>query len=147
VTNALIDDQMLGAVLRGKRPKILASKEIYTTGYWYVRLCQATLGAQDRIGALSRPFAELPDLLRQRALAAVLELPEEIGVLSLRELGPTIADLRSRHPLNILSIEALAAATRLGAQVHLSAPSPNLELALRSSNLKVNVHAAATRHR
>jgi hypothetical protein len=40
-----VDDQMLGAVLRGRRPKNLASKEISTTGHWYVRLCQAAVGA------------------------------------------------------------------------------------------------------
>lgn len=139
MTVALIDDQMLGAVLRGPRPKVLASKEIYTTGCWYVRLCQAALGAQERTGVLSGPFVELPQDLRRRALAAVLELPDEIGLLSLRELGPTIAELRSHHQLNILSIEALAAATRLRAQVYLSAASPQLEKALRSSKLKVKV--------
>ena len=141
MTTALIDDQLLGAVLRGRPPRLLASKEIYTTGYWYVRLCQAALGAHERAGVLSGPFAELPDTLRQQALAAVLELPGEIGMLSLRELGPTIAELRSRHQLNILSIEALAAASQLNAHVYLSASSPQLEQALRSANLKVKVHA------
>ena len=145
MTVALIDDQMLGAVLRGQRPRVLASKEIYTTGYWYVRLCQAALGVQERTGVLSGPFVELPEELRQRALAAVLELPDEIGMLSLRELGPTIAALRSRHQLNILSIEALAAAARLNAQVYLSASSPQLEQALRSTNLKVRVRPPPSR--
>jgi hypothetical protein len=145
MTVALIDDQMLGAVLRGPRPRVLASKEIYTTGHWYVRLCQAALGVQERTGVLSGPFVELPEELRQRALAAMLELPDEIGMLSLRELGPTIADLRSRHQLNILSIEALAAAARLNAQVYLSASSPQLEHALRSANLKVRVQSPPSR--
>jgi len=139
VSVALIDDQHLGAVLRGKPPRGLASKELYTTGYWYVRLCQAVVGAQERSGVLSRPFVELPDELRERALAAVLELPTEIGLISLRELGPTIAQLRQHHQLNILSIEVLAAATHLQADVHLSAPSPQLETALRSADLKVKV--------
>jgi hypothetical protein len=145
MTVALIDDQLLGAVLRGRRPRALASKKIYTTGYWYVRLCQAALGAQERTGVLSGPFVELPEELRERALAALLELPDEIGMLSLRELGPTIAELRSRHQLNILSIEALAAAARLNAQVYLSASSPQLEQALRSANLKVKVQPARPR--
>jgi hypothetical protein len=139
VTVALIDDQLLGAVLRGRPPRALASKELFTTGYWYVRLCQAVLGAQERTGALSRPFHDLPDELRERALAAVLELPADIGLLSLRELGPTIAQLRQYHQLNILSIEALAAATRLRADVYLSAPSPQLEQALRSAGLNAKL--------
>ena len=145
MTIALIDDQLLGAVLRGRPPRVLASKELYTTGYWYVRLCQAVLGAQERTGVLSRPFVELPDDMRERALAAVLELPADIGLLSLRQLGPTIAQLRQRHQLNILSIEALAAATNLQANVHLSAPSPQLEQALRSVGLKVRVQPPSGR--
>ena len=50
-------------------------------------------------------------------MRAVLELPEEIGLLSLRDLGPTIAQLRNDHQLNILGMEALAAASRLNAKV------------------------------
>lgn len=146
MTIALIDDQHLGTVLRGEAPRTLASKELYTTGYWYVRLCQAVLGAQERIGTLSKPFSELPGELRDRAVAAVLELPADIGMLGLRELGPTIARLRRDHQLNILGIEALAAATHLGADVYLSASSPQLENALRSRDLRVKVQPSA-KHR
>lgn len=137
--NALIDDQLLGQVLRGRTPRSLASKQLYTTGYWYVRLCQAVLGAQHRGGVLSSPFAELPPDLRVQAINAVLELPSEIGLLSLRELAPTIAQLREDHQLNILNIEALAAATRLDAQVFLSTSSPMLEAALKRQNLTATV--------
>lgn len=139
MTAALIDDQLLGTVLRGSPPRFLAGKQLHTTGHWYVRLCQAVLVAQQRPGALARPFADLPDDLRARALASVLELPGEVGLLSLRDLAPTIAQLRQHHQLNILSIEALAAATHLGARVYLSAPSPKLEGALRSVELQVEV--------
>ena len=139
MTVALIDDQLLGQVLRGRTPRSLAAKELYTTGYWYVRLCQAVLGANERTGVLSRPFAELAPGLRDKAVRAILDLPDSIGLLSLRELGPTIAQLRQHHQLNILGIEALAAASHLGAQVFLSAPSPMLEVALRSENVKVKV--------
>ena len=140
MTVALIDDQLLGQVLRGRTPRPLASKELFTTGYWYVRLCQAVLGANERSGVLSRPFAELAAELRGKAMSAVLELPTDIGLLSLRELAPTIAQLRQNHLLNILGIEALAAATYLPAQVFLSAPSPMLEAALKTENVKVKVH-------
>lgn len=139
MTVALIDDQFLGQVLRGRTPKSLAATELYTTGYWYVRLCQAALGANERTGVLSRPFAELSPRLRHKALKAVLDLPENIGMLSLRQLGPTMAQLRRHHQLNILGIEALAAASLLGAHVFLSAPSPMLESALKFENLKVKV--------
>ena len=139
MTIALIDDQHLGQVLRGRTPRPLTSKELYTTGYWYVRLCQAVLGVQERLGVLSGPFAGLPAGLRASAVNAVLELPSEIGLISLRELAPTIARLREDHQLNVLSIEVLAAATRLDAQVFLSAPSPMLEAALKRRRLSVKV--------
>jgi hypothetical protein len=137
VTVALIDDQALGLVLRRKTPRALRRFELATTGYWYVRLCQAVFGALDRPGTLSLPFTELPDELRERALAAVLELPASIELVSLRDLAPDIGRLRTRHQLNILGIEALAAAARLDADVYLSAPSPRLEAALAVEGRRV----------
>jgi hypothetical protein len=139
VTIALIDDQLLSQVLRKRTPRILSSKTLYTSGYWYVRLCQAALNAQHRMGVLSRPFAELPIPLRDRVINTVLELPDEIGLVSLRELGPAIARLRHDHQLNILSIEALAAAIHLDAHVYISAPSPLLESALSQQHIKVKI--------
>jgi hypothetical protein len=139
VTISLIDDQLLGQVLRGQIPSPLGSTELYTTGYWYVRLCQAVLGANERPGVLLRPFSDLPPDMRTRATQAVLELPTEIGLLSLRELAPTIALLRRRYRLNILGLEALAVAVRLQADVFLSANSPLLEAALMSESLSVTV--------
>jgi hypothetical protein len=136
VTIALIDDQALGRILRGDVPKVLRRRELATTGYWYVRLCQAVLGAMDRPGVLSRPFADLPEVMRDRALSAVLELPDQIGLMSLRELAPHIGRLRQRHALNVLGIEALAAAIRLEAEVFLSARSPRLETALTTEGCR-----------
>lgn len=130
MTAAVIDDQLLGRVLRGRIPAALRRVDLFTTGYWYVRLCQAVLGASERAGVLSGPFVDLPDGLRERALAGLLALPDDIGLVSLRDLAPTIGRLRGRHSLNILSLEALAAASHLGADVYLSAPSARLEDAL-----------------
>lgn len=134
----LVDDQHLGAILRGQPPPI-ADAEIFTTGYWYVRLCQAVLAASARPGRLSGPFVDLPEHSRTRAIDALLALPDPIGLVSLRDLGPRIGRLRSRHQLNILGMEALAAATHLDAHVHLSAPSPKLEAALADEGLNVTV--------
>ncbi len=51
--------------------------------------------------------------------------------MSLRSLAPLIGRLRSRHrQLNLLSIEALAAALHLNAQVYLLTPTPPLQDAL-----------------
>ena len=137
----LIDDQLVSLVLRGERlpgsPR--DGNAVYTTGYWYVRLCQAALGAADRPGSLSAPFAALPAERREQALAAVLELPEEIGLLSLRQLAPVIGRMRARHQLNILGMEALAAAVELNATVALSSSSPRLETALVAEGLEFEI--------
>ncbi len=77
--------------------------------------------------------------LRNRALARLLELPAEIGLESLRTLAPLIGHLRRRHQLNLLGIEALAAAVHLQAGVFLSVDSPRLEAALRTEGLRVEV--------
>ena len=127
---ALVDDQVLGSVLRGHVPRALRRFNLATTGYWYVRLCQAVLGATARPGVLAGPFAGLPESLRERAVAALIELPEGIELLSLRDLAPDIGRLRGHHSLNILGMEALAAAIRLDADVALSTASPRLEAAL-----------------
>lgn len=123
----LLDDQLLSAHLRGRR--IPGSDGgVSTTGYWYVRLCLAV--ARHRGGALSGPFAVLPADERRRAVAAVLQLPEEVGLLSLRHLAPTIGDLASEHPpLNLLAREALAAAVVLRAPVAMASGNENPSLA------------------
>ncbi len=134
----LLDDQLLGRVLRGGDPP-RPGADIYTTGYWYVRLCQAVLGATERAGVLSGPFASLPDEARARAIEGLLELPASVGLLSLRDLGPLIGQLRARHNLNILGMEVLAAASRLEAEVFLSAPSPRLLDALQAEGRTATV--------
>lgn len=134
----LVDDQHLGTILRGDPPPN-PDAAVFTTGYWYVRLCQAVLTATAQPRKLSGPFLDLPERARSRAIDALLALPEAIGLVSLRDLGPTIGRLRSRHRLNILGMEALAAALHLEAHVHLSAKSPKLEAALEAEGLTVTV--------
>lgn len=136
MTTVLIDDQLLGRTLRGSPPpQIAAATKVFTSGYWYVRLCQALLGAAHRPGVLSGPFLELPPPLRERAIKAVVELPRQVGLISLRDLGPTIGELRRRHSLNILGMEVLAAAKVLGCDVFLATHSPRLEAALEAEGL------------
>ena len=130
----LIDDRTLSACLQGDRPT--ADSALFTTGLWYVRLCQAVFTpGRPAEGQLSKPIASLPPSKRAAALRALLNLPDDIGLLSMRELGPTIAELRGRHTLNLLAIEALAAASLLQATVVLSVPSPGLEQALADEGL------------
>ena len=134
----LVDDRQLGAILRGETAPD-PEADVFTTGYWYVRLCQAALAAASRPGKLSGPFAQLPEPTRSRAIDALLVLPDHIGLVSLRDLGPVIGRLRARHRLNILGLEALAAALHLGAHVYLSSPAPKLEAAIAAERLAVTV--------
>jgi hypothetical protein len=135
---ALVDDQRLSAILRGYSPPD-PSSAVATTGCWYLRLCQAVLDADERTGALSRPFAVLPPAERASALRTVLDLPADITLVSLRDLAPLMAELRRRHPLNLLSLEALAAAVHLDADVVLSTASPRLQVALAAEGRSVTV--------
>lgn len=137
---ALLDDGHLSAVLRGTALADFAGRDLFTTGYWYVRLCQAVLGGRSASGMLSGPFASLPDDLRLRASAAVMRLPDAIGLVSLRELAPLMGQLRQNHSLNVLGMEALAAARYLYADVFLSTESPKLQEALALEHLAVQVH-------
>lgn len=134
----LVDDQLLGAVLRGSPPP-QPEESVYTTGCFYVRLCQAVLASRASAGVLSAPFAAMPDELRDGAIRLLLELPEEIGLVSLREFAPVIGQLRVRHDLNILGMEVLAAAVYLRADVYLSAPSPRLEASIRREARSVEI--------
>ncbi|MGH1504268.1 MAG: hypothetical protein ACRBI6_11975 [Acidimicrobiales bacterium] len=93
------------------------------------------LATDERTGAFSAPFAALPEPFRARAIRAALALPDEIGLVSFRELGPTVGQLQARHRLNLLGMEALAAAIHLSSEdrelvVELSASSPKLEASL-----------------
>ena len=139
----LVDDQILGRVVRGEVPPT-AGADVFTTGYWYVRLCQAVVGASARTGVLATPFARLPPAQNRRAIERLLELPARIGLLSLRDLAPLIGQLRRSYDLNALGAEALAAAVSLQADVFLSAPSPRLAAALQNEGLRVNVESAPT---
>ena len=140
----LVDDRLLVTLLGGGDPPRPA-EAVWTTGYWYVRLCRAVLGSTGPAGVLSTSFAALPGALHTQALRALLELPDRIGLVSLRTLGPLIGELSRRHRLNPLSIEVLAAAIQLEADVYLSAPSPRLEEALRAEGRNVEIVAQQAR--
>lgn len=136
----LVDDRLLVDLLGGGDPP-QPSEAVWTTGYWYVRLCRAVLDSSGPPGVLSTSFAALPEALHAQALGALLELPDEIGLASLRTLGPLIGQLSRRHRLNALGIEVLAAAVHLEADVYLSVPSPRLAEALRAEHRHVEVIA------
>lgn len=120
--NVLIDDRLLVAELTGAKVLRRSRAKVHTTTYWYYRACRAAvLGAS---GQLSGPFEGLESADQSRAIAAMLQLPDRIGLPDPRPLVPVMVDIVSRHPrLNLMNLEAAAAARQLGARVLLSPPA------------------------
>lgn len=93
--------------------------QLHTTSYWYYRACRAAVAGAG--GHLSGPFRELPGGEQQRAIASMLQLPDEIALPAPRNVVPLMVAAAGRHPtLNLLNLEAVAAAQFLGATVWLS---------------------------
>ncbi len=88
---------------------------------------------------MSGPLLSLPPSQRERALRAVLELPEQIQMLGWRVIAPTMAEQLDGpgHGLNLLSREALAVASLIGAEVTMAGGNENhlLRSALREVGL------------
>lgn len=130
-----MDDQTLSALLREEIR--WPNDEVFTTGHWYLRLCQAVVRGAG--GVLSGPLLTLPPDQRERALRAVLELPEQAQMLSWRAVAPTMANQLEGpgHGLNLLSREALAVASLLDAEVIMAPGNENrlLRDALRAVGL------------
>jgi hypothetical protein len=117
-SSALIDDRLLVARLVGERVR-RPRAELFTTTSWYFRACRAAvLGGS---GQLSGPFARLAMEEQAAAIAAMLVLPDDIGLPDPRLLVPEMTRMHQRHgQLNVMNVEALAAASLLGARVLLS---------------------------
>jgi hypothetical protein len=114
----LIDDHLLVRVLAGLtvRPADRArrSGNLWTTGLWYYRASRA-VRSPTITGALTNELAGIPEPTRTEAISAITRVPEDIGLLSLRDIVPIMSELASAHRLNLLSLEALGAAVHLGA--------------------------------
>ena len=109
----LIEELLVGLARRRRR------RALFTTSYWYYRACRAAvIGAG---GHLSGPFEQLGPEEQGRAILSLLELREDIGLPDPRRAVPLMADISSRHSqLNLLNLEAVAAAQVLRARVWLS---------------------------
>ena len=144
MTATLVDDHLLGRLLTDSLTaadrRALGRSDVFTTGCWYYRLCHA-VRSDVVVGSLSGPFEGLPPVVRAAAASALVDLPDSIGLRSLRTLAPRMADLVERHPLNLISLEALAAATDLGATVVLDSSnrSPTLLAALEATGIRCRV--------
>ena len=125
----VIDDQVLLAVLSDTAPDditaAVANGEVFTTGSWYYRLGRAVT-AGTGTGALSGRFQALDISVRQRVWASLEDLPDQIGLLSLRVVVPVMQALAVTRLLNFLNAEALGAALLLDASIAVTVDAPLL---------------------
>lgn len=136
----LVDDHLLLRVLLADEPRGLRAPgtRIATTGLWYHRLCRA-LSDQAVVGSMSRRLAGIDDDVASDVLQAVIELPETVELVSLRTLAWPMAELVHGTRLNLLSLEALAAARHLTAEICLAEQDRNdpLRAAARSFDVVI----------
>lgn len=114
----VLDDRLLiEELLVGLHPR---PARLHTTTSWYYRACRAAvLGAG---GHLSGPFRNLAPDEEALAIGSLLRLPENIGLPDPRATVPAMVEIAGRHPkLNLLNLEAVAAARTLSATIWLSA--------------------------
>jgi hypothetical protein len=142
--SVLIDDRLLVDHLTSSSvlgPRSKAS--LHTTTYWYYRACRAASFGGG--GQLSGPFASLSVDRQSQAIQSLLLLSDEIGLPDPRPLAPAMVDITSRHPrLNVMNVEAIAAAYLLGARVLLSPAAADGIIApvLDAESIRWDVHAA-----
>ena len=138
----VVDDLLLlHIVARRTHPAVhsyvasAARGEVFTTGSWYWRLARAI--TRPSRGVFSRYLGTLSADERFRVGAAVENLPEGLGVLSLRRLVPIMAALPGQ--LNLLTAEALAAAIVLDASIAVTTESNLLTQAAAAVNLTIEL--------
>ncbi len=135
----LLLDHLLGSGSTGLR-NLSRRRPVATTGLWYYRLCHA-IRSDIVVGALSGPFLAAPTEVRARASSALLRLPDTVDLASMRNLASNMAELAERHRLNVLSLEALAAALTLGAELAMAEGSenPSLHEAAKAEQIRVHI--------
>jgi hypothetical protein len=127
VTSVVIDDHILRDILTGERPPDLdgsAPNGVATTGLWFFRLC-SSLADPTVAGKLSAPVSALPAEEIAQFRSQLTALPDEIEVLSMRQLSWSMAELQQRHrdagrAMSAAMVEALAAAHHLDAGIAVS---------------------------
>ena len=137
----VVDDHLLLAVLLGREPSALrlSDTRIATTGLWYHRLCRAMIDSTV-VGSMSRRLSGLAPAAASAAIASVVRLPADIEMVSLRTLGWPMAEVLSYGlRLNLLSLEAIAAARVLGAEICLAPADRNEALMDAARTLGVSV--------
>lgn len=139
--DVVIDDHLLLRILLDDEPSDLRPRggRVSTTGLWYHRLGRALAGAAVT-GAMSRALGDVEPRLAAGAVAAVTSLPDLIGLISLRSLAWPMAQLIGAGVrLNLMSLEALAAAEHLDAEICLAVADDNAQLVAAAKKRDVRI--------
>jgi hypothetical protein len=143
VPAVLVDDHLLFATLRGQEPTDLrtADTTLWTTGLWHHRLCRGLVDRGVR-GTFSRRLGDESEAVAAQAVASAVQLPPDIGSIALRHLAWPMAQIvGAGHRLNLLALEALAAAEALDATICLAPANqaPTLVAAADARGVEVRV--------
>lgn len=142
----VLDDHLLLSVLLGHEPSELRpdGARLSTTGLWYHRLCRA-VADPTVAGVMSRALGDVDVRVAADVTATIVELPENIGLLSLRSLGWSMGQLvAGGSRLNLLALEALAAAEHLDATICLAEADDNPPLRDAASRRGVPIRLIPT---
>lgn len=142
----VLDDHLLLSVLLGDEPSELRpdGARLSTTGLWYHRLCRAVADTTVA-GVMSRALGDVDVRVAAGVTAAIVELPEDIGLLSLRSLGWLMGQLGAGGSrLNLLALEALATAEHLDATICLAEADDNPPLREAAAHRGVPVRLIPT---
>lgn len=146
MSTIVVDDHLLRDVLTGHRPRDLGgiASGLATTGLWLFRLTSSF--ADPRVvGKLSGPVAALPVELQDEFRSQLVELPDDIAVLHLRDLAWPMAQMQHRHRvlgnhLSAAMAEALATAHELDAGIAVSKEDIGSGLRAAAQEDKVAFH-------
>jgi hypothetical protein len=139
--DVVVDDHLLLRLLIDDEPPALrpGGARVFTTGLWYHRLCRA-LASTTVSGAMSRQLGNVPADIAAGIVSAVTELPDTIGIVSLRTLAWPMASLIADGArVNLLTLEALAAALHLDAEICLAAADTNPPLVAAAAARGISV--------
>ncbi|MGH9054257.1 MAG: hypothetical protein ACRDYY_00060 [Acidimicrobiales bacterium] len=123
----VVDDHLLLRILLDDEPHELRPRggRVFTTGLCYHRLCRS-VADRSVVGVFSRALGRADPPVAAAAIEAVTRLPDSIELLSLRELAWPMARLVDDGVrLNLMSLEALAAAEHLQAELCLAVADEN----------------------
>ena len=141
MASVLLDDHLLFEALLGNEPPSMhnGADRWFTTGLWHHRLCRAV--GQTRVeGTFSRRVGNLDPRVATGFRAQLVALPPHIGTIALRHLAWPMAQLvEAGVRLNLLGLEALAAAEELEATICLAPVDENPPLVEAAAALGVPV--------